>query len=128
LFLESSAGLQVVGLVCTVGGFHLLALLVIGWHKQERTIGIQPLAPMPSPAPPKTRLPFRVAGIMLAIPSLASGCFVLAMLGINWTDTVDAPLFSLVLVALGLFAVFSGSLLGYCCVTGKEWPIPAIRH
>jgi hypothetical protein len=128
LFLESGSRLQVVGLVCTVVGFYLLTLLVICWRKQERTLGTPPPCPMPSPAPPKTRLPFRVAGIMIAIPALASGCFVLAMLSINWMDTLKEPVLSIVLAGMGLCAVFCGSLFGYCCVTGKEWPTPAIRH
>lgn len=126
--LESGSRLQVIGIVCTVAGFYLLTLLFRSWRKQERMMGMQPPGPMPSPPSSRTRLPFRIAGIVIAIPALASGCFILVMLGIEWTDTVKEPVLSLVLAAMGLCAVFCGSLFGYCCVTGKEWPTPAIRH
>ena len=128
LFLESGSRLQVVGLVCTVVGFYLLTLLFMSWRKQERMLAMLPPAPMPSPAPPKTRLPFLLAGVVLAIPMLASGCLILTVLEIEWTNTLKDPVISLVLAAMGLSAVIFGSLLGYCCVTRKEWPTQAIRR
>ena len=126
--VENTARLKVVGSVCTIAGFYFLTLLVIGWRKQERTLRTPPPGSTPSPAPSRTRLPFRIAGIVLAILMLATGCIFLAMLGIEWTDTLKEAGLSLVLAAMGLSAVIFGSLLGYCCVTGKEWPTPATRH
>jgi hypothetical protein len=127
LFIESGSQVQVVGLVCAVVGFYLLTLLVFSWRKQERALATPLQCPMPSPAPPKTRLPFRVAGIIIAIPALASGCFMLVKLGIEWPDTLKAPAFSMVLAGMGLCAAFCGLLFSYCCVTGKEWPTSPIR-
>src|SRR5436189_223620 len=73
--LESGSRLQVIGIVCTVVGFYFLTLLVMSWRKQERMMGMQPPGPIPSPASAKTRLPFRIAGLVLAIAALATGCF-----------------------------------------------------
>jgi hypothetical protein len=128
LFLEIGPLPRVIGIVCALAGFYLLTLLLIGWRKKARTPGAQPPAAVPCPAPTKTRLPFRIAGVVLAIVSLPSGCLILAMLASGWTDALKHPVISLVLAGMGLCAVFSGSLFGYCCLAGKEWPIRAIRR
>lgn len=127
-FLESSPLFNVIGIVCALVGSYLVTLIVISWWKQERTLRTQARTPMLSIAPPKTRLHFRIAGVMIGIAMLASGCFFLAMLMINWAETLKNPVDSLVFAVMGLCGVFNGLLFGYCCLAAKEWPSRANRN
>jgi NADH:ubiquinone oxidoreductase subunit 4 (subunit M) len=125
--LEGAERLRVVGSVCAAAGFYFLTLLVISWCRQKRTLGIALPEPTPPSARAKTRLQFRITGIALAILLILIGFLFLPLLGIEWSESLKEPVRSLVIAVMGLSAVVFGSLFGYCCVTGKEWPTPAIR-
>ena len=128
VFLEHSPLAQVVGITCTLFGWSGVTLMLISWFKHERALKRQASSSMSSTAPPKTRLPFRIVGVLIALLMLASGCFFLAILIADWTHTLSNPVSSLTFAAMGLCGVVCGSLFGYCCLAAKVWPNSPIRH